>query len=454
MRKRGIALLMVLLLALPFIGCSAGKTDSTATTAGDVSQATTQATTAAETEKQDLGPLRIMWWGSQTRHDRTLAVLDLYTEQTGVAFEPEFYGFDDYITKLNTLIAAADGPDLMQMGGNFPTYQEHIEYLNPYIDSGAIDTKNTEPSMIGITTLEGNIIGLSSGVNAPAMAYDPALFEKAGAAMPTFKWTWEEYEKAAGTIHEKLGILGTSQTQNNEFEILTTVVTQYNTGESLFKEPYRLELNYNDDKYVVDFLEMVNRMTKAGSYPTPARMAEIKDIEGDPLVKGESAMTWLYSNQFVALSNAANRPLKLVCAPRRTADGPLSLSITSSQMFCMYNKSQHKDAAAKFISFFINDEHANLILKGERGIPIMSNVRDILKTGLSDAEKEIYSYIDALAKEASTDIVLNSPVQTEIRDTYIRVAEEFKFGKSTAAQAAAKFKEEAGAVIDRYNKSK
>ena len=95
MRKRGIALLMVLLLALPFIGCSAGKTDSTATTAGDVSQATTQATTAAETEKQDLGPLRIMWWGSQTRHDRTLAVLDLYTEQTGVAFEPEFYGFDD-----------------------------------------------------------------------------------------------------------------------------------------------------------------------------------------------------------------------------------------------------------------------------------------------------------------------------------------------------------------------
>jgi len=453
MKNRVFLLSMVALLVFSFIGC-AGNSGNQTTTAADTTKATTQATTAVETVKQDVGPLRIMWWGSQTRHDRTLAVLDLYTENTGVQFEPEFYGFDDYITKLNTLIAAADGPDLMQMGGNFPTYQEHIEYLNSYIDSGVIDTKNTDASMIGITTLEGNTIGLSSGTNAPAMAYDPALFEKAGVALPTFKWTWDDFEKAADAIHKKLGILGVSQTQNNEFEILTTAVTQYNTGESLFLEPYRLALNYNDDKYVVDFMEMVKRMTKSGSYPTPARMAEIKDIEGDPLVKGESAMTWLYSNQFVALSNAAKRPLKLICTPRRTVDGPLSLNITSSQMFCMYNKSKHKEAAAKFLSFFANDEHANLILKGERGIPIMRNVRAILATGLSDAEKEIYSYIDNLAKEASTNIVLNSPVQTEIRDSYIRVVEEFKFDKSTSAQAAAKFKVEANAVIDRYNKTK
>ena len=36
--------------------------------------------------KQDKDPLRIMWWGSQTRHDRTLAVLDMYTKKTGVKF--------------------------------------------------------------------------------------------------------------------------------------------------------------------------------------------------------------------------------------------------------------------------------------------------------------------------------------------------------------------------------
>ena len=100
-------------------------------------------------------------------------------------------------------------------------------------------------------------------------------------------------------------------TRNDEFWILTTVVPQYDTGESLFLEPYRLELNYEDDKYVVEYLDMVNRLTKAGAYPNAAQMAEIKDIEGNPLVRGEAAMAWLYSNQFVALTQAADRPLSL-----------------------------------------------------------------------------------------------------------------------------------------------
>jgi len=64
-------------------------------------------------------PLRIMWWGSQVRHDRTLQVIELFEKETGIKMEPEFYGFDDYISKLNILIAANDAPDIMQMGGNF-----------------------------------------------------------------------------------------------------------------------------------------------------------------------------------------------------------------------------------------------------------------------------------------------------------------------------------------------
>ena len=156
------------------------------------------ATLAAQ---KDTGPLRIMWWGSQTRHDRTLAVLDMYSKKTGVKFEPEFYGFDEYIAKLNVLIASNDAPDLMQMGGNFPTYNAHIESLNKYIKNKTLDISNTNKSFIGITTLDGKTVGLSSGTNAPAIAYDPELFKKAGVPLPTFKWTWDEWEKAVLTIH-------------------------------------------------------------------------------------------------------------------------------------------------------------------------------------------------------------------------------------------------------------
>ncbi len=395
-------------------------------------------------------PLRIMWWGSQTRHDRTLQVIDLFTEKTGIEVEPEFYGFDDYISKLNILIAANDAPDLMQMGGNFPTYIDHIQPINPYIESGIIDISNTDESFIGITTLEGTTVGLSSGTNAPALAYDPALFEAAGVPEPDFNWTWDDFEAAALKIKEGLDILGVALTRNDEFWILTTVVPQYDTGESLFLEPYRLELNYEDDKYVVEYLDMVNRLTKAGAYPNAAQMAEIKDIEGNPLVRGEAAMAWLYSNQFVALTQAADRPLKLVVLPRRFKDGSLSMTIMSSQMFCISKNSKQKEAAAQFLDFFANSVEANMILKGERGVPIMRHIREALAVDLSPAEQEIYSYLTALGSEAATDILLDSPVQAQIRDVYIRLSEEVVFDKITSEEAAVRFREEAEDILARY----
>lgn len=428
MKKRVFAFLMVMALVVAFIGYSA----------------------TSEAAKKDLGPLRIMWWGSQTRHDRTLAVLDMYTKKTGVRFEPEFYGFDDYISKLNILIAANDAPDLMQMGGNFPTYIDHIEFLNKYIDDGTIDVSNTDESFIAITTLNGNTVGLSSGTNAPAVVYDPALFEKAGVPLPHFKWTWKEFEDAAMKIHDKLGILGIALTRNDEFWILTTFINQYDTGESLFLEPYRLALNYKDDKYVIDYLKMVDRLTKAGAYPSAAQMAEIKDIEGNPLVRGESAMAWAYSNQFVALTEASGRPLRLVCLPRRTNSGPLSQTIMSSQMFCISKSSQHKQAAAEFLDFWVNSIEANMILKGERGVPIMRHVRDALAPNLSAAEQEIYSYLTDLGKEAATQIILDSPVQTQIRDVYIRLAEQVVFDRTTPEKAAKQFRSEAENILRRY----
>lgn len=396
-------------------------------------------------------PLRIMWWGSQVRHDRTLAVIDLFTEKTGIEVEPEFYGFDDYISKLNILIAANDAPDLMQMGGNFPTYIDHIQPINEYMESGIIDISNTDESFIAITTLEGTTVGLSSGTNAPALAYDPALFVAAGLPEPEFNWTWEEFEAAALKIQEELGIMGVALTRSDEFWILTTVVPQYDTGESLFLEPYRLELNYDDDKYVVEYLEMVKRLTDAGAYPNAAQMAEIKDIEGNPLVRGESAMAWLYSNQFVALTEAAGRELKLVSLPRRYPDGPLEMTIMSSQMFCIAKNSQQKENAAKFLDFFANDVEANQILKGERGVPIMRHIREALAEDLSSAEQKIYAYLTELGKEAATEILLDSPVQAQIRDVYIRLSEEVVFERTTPEDAAAQFKVEAEDILERYN---
>lgn len=457
MKKRIFVILISAILILSIgVGC-ARRPEPVAQTPAPAPAPAPAPTPAPEPEPEPepqlpSRPLRIMWWGSQTRHDRTLGVLEMFTEETGIEFEPEFYGFDDYIAKLNILIAANDAPDLMQLGGNFPTYIDHIQFINEFIDDGTIDISNTDESFIGITTLDGNTVGLASGTNSVAIAYDPALFEKAGVAVPSFDWTWDDFENTVLTINENLGILGMSNNRGNEFWTLTTFINQFGTNQSFFEEPRRLALNYTDDSYVVTYLDMIKRLTDAGAYPNPAQMAEVRDIEGDPLVRGEAAMTFIFANQLVALMDAAQRPLSLAPLPRRTVDGPLAQTIMSSQMFTIAKTSEYQKEAAQFINFFINDVEANQILLGERGVPIMRNVREALSATLTPAQQEIYNYLNELGKVAATHIVLDSPVQAEIRDIYIRIAEEVVFNRITTQEAAQKLREEAQAALDRFNR--
>ena len=68
---------------------------------------------AQNQEEEDTGAdggkvnLRMVWWGSQERHDATLKVLDLYKEKNpNVTFETEFSGWEGYWDKLATQSAA------------------------------------------------------------------------------------------------------------------------------------------------------------------------------------------------------------------------------------------------------------------------------------------------------------------------------------------------------------
>ncbi len=47
------------------------------------------AVTALSAALADDTNLTIMWWGADARHEATMAVLNMYTEKTGVSFSPE-----------------------------------------------------------------------------------------------------------------------------------------------------------------------------------------------------------------------------------------------------------------------------------------------------------------------------------------------------------------------------
>ena len=50
--------------------------------------------------------LRILWWGSQTRHDLTMAAIEKFMEKNpDIKIEPEYTSWDGYWEKVATQIA-------------------------------------------------------------------------------------------------------------------------------------------------------------------------------------------------------------------------------------------------------------------------------------------------------------------------------------------------------------
>lgn len=429
--KKGIALAMVAAMMLGAVGC--GKKD--------------------DDEKV---VITMAWWGSQTRHDRTVQAIELYESQNqNVDIEYEYYSYDDYFTKLNTLVASDQVWDVFQLGGNFPSYIDKIYYLNDYIESGVVDTADISDAYLKITQdTAGNQIGLSNGLNTYGIAYDPAMFTAAGAALPTENWTWDDYAEAGNQIAEKLDCFGSSSFTSSEFMAgCSSYIGQYGkVGEYGFFNLDLTGMGFDDPSMLVPYIEMRAEMIKNGSYPDAGAEAEITNIENDFLVTGEAAMTLVAVNQFPTIYDickAEGRTLALAPLPRVTADGPSGLTIQSSQMLCVSQDSKQKEEAAKFISWFQNSTECNDILLGERGIPINAKVREKLSGNATEGQKIMYDYVTLVGTfEAPEKINVLSPAgQEEVVANYRNYIQQVVFGEITAAEAAEKTYNDAKAIF-------
>lgn len=450
MRKRvGVYLLIAAILASIFVGCSGG-TEQSASQPASVESTSSQQSEASEVQEDSASgeeiSMRAMWWGSQVRHDGTIAAIELYMERNPqINISYEYMGGSDYWQKLNTLIAANDVPDIVQMGNNFLTYESHIEMLDSYVERGLIDTANIQDSFLAPTTIKGQLMGISLGTNAHVMVYDPAIFQQAGVAEPTTSWTWNDYLEACNTINEKLGIYGSGDL--SDFWGSAMYIMQ--TGNDVYNED-GTALGYDDPGITEGYWQMKKDVRSTeGVYPTPDIVASVKDIQGDLVVTGDAGIGWASSNQFLAMSEAAGRELKMTPYPKITADGPSGMYIRSAQAFCIAASSPHKDEAAKFINYFVNDLDANAILQGERGIPISSAVRETLMEGASDTTKAIFDYVDLIGEIASHPAPVEANGQIEIEDMTKRIGEELAFGQIEPAAAAERFYKEATEIIER-----
>jgi len=448
MKKVSLSLMsMLLVLSLFIAGCSQAR---------DVDEVKTEPTKAAagETEEESSAKpvvLSITWWGSQTRHDYTTKLLEMYSEKNPhVTFESTPSGWDGYFDKLAAQAAGNTMPDIIQMDNLYiATYTKNktIADLYPFVSDKILDLSDVPEAMVKTGEIDGKLTGAILSSTALTVPYNPDVFAEAGVPEPTPNWTWSEFEEAMLAIKDKTEKYGYASDVLTDTNLLTYWIRQY--GKSLYSED-GTELGYDDDQIFVDYLKMLYRLTKSGAMPTADEWMQIatKGKEARPVVTGDAGAMFEWAN-FGVIVESVNPNLKLAIPPYAD-NGTKALWIKPGMFFSVAESSSNKAEAARFISWFINDIEANKIINTERGIPVASKVKEALKPQLTKQQMAMFDYLDLAANEHAGPVSPPEPAgSAEVTKAMADQINLVLYDKKTPEQAAADFIKAANEILAR-----
>ena len=444
-KKTVLVITIVMVLMLIATACSGGTKNNSAESGGD-QPSETKATS------EDQITLRVQWWGPQIRHDDTLKVIRMYEEQNPhVKIEAEFSSFDGYWQSMAAQAAGNNLPDVMtQNFGEYITqYTERglMVDLNEFVEDGTIDGSNISADVLDSGTLDGKLVGISLGTNAFGVFYNPELLELAGVEEPKLGWTWEDYAAAAEKVAAvaDYGAFNLDILQTYESIRMFEVYLREH-GLELYNEDVS-GLGWEDDQVLIDYLQLWLDMLKNGSIPPLEVAQEYNSLENTMIGLGSLGLDIRWANQLVAINNTAKGKLKI--GPLPGPNEQQGMYLRPSMLFSIPTTSEHKKEAAKFIDYFTNDLEANKILKGERGVPVSSVIRDAIKPDLDESTQAVFEFIDMVTNNSSPVDKNQPPFSNEIFALIGDAFEKVLYEQITPQEAASEIRQKANEVFSR-----
>ena len=448
MKKKRIfaSLAATMMVAGLLAGC--GGTSSTAASGDDTASAATGEAADAAAASGDSGKtvLNVLWWGSQTRHEQTTAMLEKFEElNPDIDVVMDYSDWDGYWTKLPAQVAGGQTPDVFQM--DYAYLAQYVENgvladLTPYIEDGSLDMSNVEQSIIDSGSVDGKTYAISTGTNAPVMLYRKDITDELGLELPMDP-TLTEYMDVAKAVYEATGLRDTFITgctaANLNFYLRNYGMNFYNdAGDGL---------GFDDPQYIVDMWQLALDSQNEGWGMKPGE--ETATTAFDSMVN-DAWSRQQNSNELQAYRDATGKDISMVMIPT-TEDATIPNSYLKPAMYwCVGADSDVKDAAIRFIDFFTNNEACYDIVGIERAVPISSAMREYVAPTLDEVGQEVVEFIDYVSQPDKASPIMNPDpsASTEVEELMDQYSEQVRYGEITdLATTAQQFMDEANQIL-------
>lgn len=427
--KKVLTAVMAAAMVLSMAACSSSPSSSTPSSAPSSSTTPSSSTPApassnpssSTAESSQAGgssvgdvkaEMRMIWWGSQTRHDYTQAAIKVFEEKyPNITITPEFLSWDGYWERCAAMGASKNLPDLMQQDYKYITaYARNNQLidLQPYVDSGILDLSDVAESAYSPGIVDGKLVAINLGMNTYCVLIDKEMFEKAGIELPKDTWTIAQYEEICQKLLDKKDELGIKYADSvGGFEIESLCYAFREKDLFFFNQDGSESFGWDKDtgkQIILDHMKREKEWQDKGFIAPSAVRTEQNgtSVESNAIVRGESAMfSYIWSNQAKAVTTAAGKNYYIVAYPNLTEKKMQYMK--PSQFLSVTSDSKFPEQAALFVNEFTNNIDMNMELKAERGVPIAGKVRDALgATYEADSiDKQVFDYVGRMSDIAN-----------------------------------------------------
>lgn len=361
-------------------------------------------------------------------HDKDMkTIIDQFEAQNpDITIDYQPVAYNDYFTKLQTLIASNTAPDTFELNyENFVGFASKGTLLD--LSSEISKDKSFDPSVYDknaydVYNYNNKQYGLVSSFSNVVLFYNKDLFDKAGVKYPDPSWTWKDELAAAQKLTDSSkGVWGAySPIQFTEF-----YKTIAQNGGSLFSQD-KSQVTINSKENVDALQWMVDKINKYKVTPSDAQMAGQSD--GDLFKAGKIAMLrtgiWMFSS-FKDASfkwDIALEPGNTQKAHHFFANG---VAISA--------QSKNADAAFKWMKFYTSSkEVAKVRIDSSWELPALSDktiLNDYLKQTPPASRQVVFDALKTLVVPPVTD------KWNEVSDAVGKELDQAKLGTKTPQKA-------------------
>ncbi|MFI5011117.1 MAG: ABC transporter substrate-binding protein [Hyphomicrobiales bacterium] len=394
--------------------------------------------------------LRMFWWGSKERAERTEKVNQLYQQKNpGVTITGESLGWTDYWPRLATQTAGRNSADVIQMD-----YRYIFEYarrgallpLDGYV-SKSLDLGGFSKGAVDSGKVDGKIYGVSLGLNSTSLVYDKALIQSLGLKEPSWNMTWSEIGELAVAITKAAKRDGFWGIQDGGREEPGLEVWLGQKGKSLYTEDGKLGF---DQKDIGEWFAFWSDLRKRGGCAAPDTQAlDHGEIDSSLLTMGKAAMVFAHSNQLVGFQALNKSKLAISTYPDGGTGAKPGQYLKPSMLWSVSAQSKQQEAAVKLVDFYVAEPEPGKLLGVERGVPASDAVRKVVSSDLDELGRAQADYISLISDKVGPLPLPPPRGAGEIATVLLRVNEQVGFGKLSPADGAKQLVTEANAILAR-----